>query len=386
MLEVNIPNFAGINLPSQFQDVSLELSSAYLYKFSLPFKAELKLKHTTLLQREGLILILTDTSGHVGLGEISPLPGFSRETLETAIFKTTMLMDRLINFGEFTPQPDSEDCLNWEEHPTPSVVHFGVETALLSLLANTKHISLGAMLYGHSSNKIPINALIRGSLSDWTPEAIRLAGDGYTTLKIKVGRVNPELEARGILEMRQAVGADVKLRLDANRSWDMETALEFGKTVSSAQIEYIEEPLNDPTELPIFYNHCGVHFAFDETLHGIIDPTLSFKSYTGLKALVLKPTLIGCTARFLALVKQAKDQNVLPVLSSSYESDVGLTILAQLAASISGKEIAVGLDTCSAFTVGTTKKRLSTQQGWMPVRTLTTQDLDFRHCELIYES
>ncbi len=373
-------------MPLQFQNVSLDLESAYLYKFSLPFTSELKLKHTTFHQREGLILILTDTSGHAGLGEISPLPGFSRETIETATFKTTMLIDRLINSGEFTAQAYSAGSLNWAEYPTPSVVHFGIETALLSLLANTKRISLGAMLYGHSSNKIPINGLIRGSLSNWVPEAARLVRDGYRTLKIKVGRVNPELEAHGILEIRQTVGTDIKLRLDANRSWDLETAIEFGKAVNPAQIEYIEEPIKEPTDLPRFYDGCGIHFAFDETLHGIIDPTISFKSYTGLKAFVLKPTLIGCTARFLALVNQAKDQNIMPVLSSSFESDVGLSILAQLAASISGEKIAVGLDTGSAFAVGTIKKRLSTQQGWMPARTLTTQDLDLRHCELLYES
>ena len=101
--------------------------------------------------------------------------------------------------------------------------------------------------------------------------------------------------------------------------------------------------------------------------------------------MVLKPTLIGCTARFLALVKQAKDQNILPILSSSFESDVGLAILAQLAASISGEEIAAGLDTSSAFSVGTIKNRVVTQNGWLPIRTLTTQDLDLRHCDLLYE-
>ena len=132
-MEVNIPNFVGINLPSQFQAASLGLKSAYLYKFNIPFKTELKLKHTTLLQREGLVLILTDADGHIGIGEISPLPGFSRETIETATLKTTMILDRLLNFGEFPVQSHAEDCLNWAEHPTPSVVHYGIETALLSL-------------------------------------------------------------------------------------------------------------------------------------------------------------------------------------------------------------------------------------------------------------
>ena len=143
---LNAPNFVGIRLSPQYQDVSLELKSARLYKFSLPFKHPLELKHTTLHQRDGLILILTDTSGHFGMGEISPLPGFSRETMETAVYKTTMLVDRMINFGELTAHIHSRRDTSWDKRTAPSVVHFGVETALLSLLANARRISLGAML------------------------------------------------------------------------------------------------------------------------------------------------------------------------------------------------------------------------------------------------
>jgi len=383
---LSAPNFVGIRLSPQFQNITLELKSARIYRFSLPLKQKMLLKYTHIHQRDGLILILTDTSGNVGLGEISPLPGYSRETMETAIYKTTMLVDRLINFGEFSSHQNSRGSMNWKDRTAPSVVHFGVETALLSLLANARNISLGAMLYGHSSNKIPINGLIKSSLSEWVPEAEYLVSEGYKTLKIKVGRINPILEARGIKEIRHFIGPDIKLRLDANRSWDLDTAMNFGKFVSSSDIEYIEEPMENPADLPRFYDGCGVHFAFDETLHRIVDPTISFDAYTGLKAFVMKPTLIGCTARFITLVNQAKSQNIQPILSSSFESDVGLAALAQLAGSITGEEVAVGLDTRSALAGGTTIIPSAIQNGWMPVRTLTTADLDLNQCELLYQS
>ena len=385
-MELNAPSFAGIRLSPQFQEVSLALKSALLYRFTLPFKHPLKIKNKELHQREGLILILTDIYGHVGFGEISPLFGFSHETMETAIYKTTGLVDRMINFGTLAAHEYSERRMSWEQRTAPSVVHFGVETALLSLLANARNVSLGVLLYGSSSTKVPINGLIRSSLSEWAPDAETLVSQGYRTLKIKVGRINPILEARGIREVRDSVGPDIKLRLDANRSWDLETAIIFGRAIKDLDIEYIEEPTIHPEELPRFYDACSVPFAFDETLHRILDPTLSFAAYTGLKALVLKPTLIGCTARFVALVNQAREQNIMPVLSSSYESDVGLAALAQLAASITGEKIAVGLDTRSALSAGTIKTQPLIQNGWMPVKTLETTDLDLSHCELIYHS
>jgi o-succinylbenzoate synthase len=297
-----------------------------------------------------------------------------------------MLLDKIMKTGEFTSHCNPSGGQSWENSASPSVAYFGVETAILSLLASLNDVLPGVMLFGKSSRKVPINGLIRGSLSDWVPEAERMINEGYKTLKIKVGRINSVLEARGIQDIRAFVGPDIQLRLDANRSWDLETAIEFGKAVEPAQIEYIEEPLHDPVDLPRFFDACGVPFAFDETLHQIMDPTISFESYTGLKALVLKPTLIACTARFMSLVNQAKAKGVLPVLSSSYESDVGLTALAQLASSISGEDIAAGLDTRSALAAGTTKSPVSIQDGWMSAQSLTTQELDLSHCELLYQS
>lgn len=385
-LSLSAPNFAGIQLAPQFQNITLELISARLYKFSLPLNFEIRLKHTTLQQRDGLILILMDSQGHVGLGEISPLPGFSRETLETAIYRTSMLVDRIIKHGHFSAQSNHGRKVIWEHKAAPSVIHFGVETALLSLLANERKLSLGTMLYGHSSAKIPVSGLIQSALSDWVPEAEYLTKEGYKTLKIKVGRIDPHLEARGIQDIRDHVGPEIKIRLDANRTWNMETAIGFGKAVAHLDIEFIEEPLRDPTQLPRFFDATGVHFAFDETLHGIIDPNISLEAYTGLKAFVLKPTLIGCTARLVTLINLAREQGILPVISSSFESDVGLAVLSQLAASVSGEEIAVGLDTRSSFAAGTTKSPSTVINGWMPVRTLTTQDLDLSHCEIVYEN
>ncbi|MBC8375617.1 MAG: o-succinylbenzoate synthase [FCB group bacterium] len=385
-MEFHTPNFAGITLLPQFQDIPLELKSARIFKYSLPFKNSLVLKHTTLTVREGLILVLTDVNGKTGMGEISPLPGFSRETLETALLNTTMLLDKMVGSGEFTAHYYSKKKGGWQDSVAPAIAHFGVETAILSLLSNSKNVGGGELIFGKSSDRVPINGLIRGSLSDWVPEAERMIRDGYKTLKIKVGRINSTLEARGIQDIRKFAGPEIKLRLDANRSWDLATAIEFGKAVEPSNIEYIEEPLQEPVDLPRFFDACGVPFAFDETLHQIMDPTISFESYTGLRALVLKPTLIACTARLISLVNQAIEKGVLPVLSSSYESDVGLTTLAQLAGSISGENIAAGLDTRSAFTAGTTKSPTAIHDGWMSTRSITTQDLDLSHCELLYQS
>lgn len=382
---VHKPDSLGLKLAPYLNQVGLDIKSAQLYQFTLPFKHKIELKHGPLQYREGLILVLTDRSGQAGLGEISPLPGFSQETLQSAIINTTKLIEGMVSSPQFVTDYLISGSQSWEKHKSPSVVHYGVEAALLSLLANKLDTSLGSLLFEQSCAEIPINGLISSPLSEWVPEAVSLVQDGYTSLKIKVGRISHELEALGIQSIRQSVGPEVHLRLDANRSWNLETALQFGHAIEHSDIEYIEEPLQNPADLPRFYDGCGVHFAFDETLHHIIDPSISFKSYTGLKAFVLKPTLIGCMGRFFALVNQARSQDILAVLSSSFESDVGLSILAQLAAGANCDTVAAGLDTRSAFAAGTSKQSATIQNGSMSVKQLTDRDLDLSHCELLHE-
>ena len=63
---------------------SAKLSGFELHRYELRFAEPLTLKETVLHHREGLLLELTDEDGVVGRGETSPLPGFSRESLDDA--------------------------------------------------------------------------------------------------------------------------------------------------------------------------------------------------------------------------------------------------------------------------------------------------------------
>lgn len=368
----------------QFVSIPGGIAAAKLYRFKLPLKHSLRLKQLSQDHREGLVLEISDSAGIKGLSEISPLPGFSQESLDSVMIKTQNLLDHMIRSNEFA-QHFLARTGNQEQLGSPSVANFGVEMALLSLYSNANHVPIGEFLFGRSKADIPVNGLIDQNLSDWVPEAERLVSQGFDTLKLKVGRINPQLEALGVKRIREAVGDRIQIRLDANRSWDLETAIAFGKAIQAVNVAYVEEPLQSPKDLPHFYNACGVHFAFDESLHHILDPNLSFSSYTGLATLVMKPTLIACLPRFLTLVRQAKMHGISVVLSSSYETDLGLSLLSQLAAGITIKDTAAGLATGHVFERTLSKNAQSIVKGKLRIEVLGLDDLDLSHCELVYE-
>ncbi|MGO3347036.1 MAG: o-succinylbenzoate synthase, partial [Halomonadaceae bacterium] len=76
-----------------------------------------------------------------------------------------------------------------------------------------------------------------------------------------------------------------------------------------------------------------------------------------LKTLVIKPTLIGSLSDCEALVQRARTGNLRVVVSSSFESDLGLGLLARLAGEWAPKE-PPGLDTGHWLT-----ERLTTTTG-----------------------
>ncbi|MGL6054839.1 MAG: o-succinylbenzoate synthase, partial [Vibrio metschnikovii] len=59
------------------------MRSAKLYQYQLPMDSGVILREQKLTQREGFIVEL-EQDGQVGRGEIAPLPGFSRESLQEA--------------------------------------------------------------------------------------------------------------------------------------------------------------------------------------------------------------------------------------------------------------------------------------------------------------
>ncbi len=69
--------------------------------------------------------------------------------------------------------------------------------------------------------------------------------DGYGAVKMKVGRDSPREEEQRVAAVREAIGHDVRLMLDANNAWpDLPTALEYMRRLEKYDPYWIEEPFS----------------------------------------------------------------------------------------------------------------------------------------------
>lgn len=213
-------------------------------------------------KREGFLVRL-QSGGKEGWGEIAPLPGFSRESLDEA-------------FHDFQT----------ETYSLPSV-QFGYSTALWDL---TDLISVPS---------IPIKKKVKA---------------GHLSLKKALQNI-PQVDS---------------MRIDFNRKWSLEDALLFAKHYD---VEYFEEPLMQKEDAAQF----PYPVALDESLR-----EKNMPHYPNVVAHVIKPTMQG-----LPIATSQKGIDF--ILSSSYETELGIHQIAKLAHRLALPLKPMGLATCHLF-------------------------------------
>jgi len=344
--------------------------------WELPLERPLRVGGRVIERRSGLLVVIEDGEGHAGIGEVAPLPGLHVETLGAATAQLLALTGKL----EGALIPDGCPALagafeSWLGglglYPT---VRAGVEGAVLTLLADRAGTDLPHLLAGEPAEAVRINGLLDGSMNATLDAAVALADQGYSALKIKVGRRDAGDEAELVLTVRALVGPAVALRLDANRAWDLATAEYFAERVAPAGIEYLEEPLRDHADLEDFVAQAVIPIALDETLLGYspqAPPSLG-----GIAALILKTSVLGGYERAAAWARFARGAQRVAVVSAAFPSAVGMALDVAFAAAY-GDGTTHGLGTSGAFSGDLWRTPLGIENGVVDARRLPFRPGDF---------
>jgi len=325
----------------------MKIEKMDIYKYHLPFKGPIRVKDQMATGREGLLICLTSDQGIEGFGDIAPLPGFSRETLQQATDQIKDLQPSLV--GALLPKTvasmDGQLSQWWQDKHLKPSVRCGMEMAVLNLAANVKHIGLNELLSDDFHDNVRVHGLLQGDITQVVAQARVLSKRGFISMKLKVGG-HLEEDIEKVQAINDALDGHALLHVDANRRWNFEQALEFGKHVSCAAVEYIEEPFADLTRIPEFFQETFIPAALDESLGTLTFPEI--KAMDGVDYVVLKPTLLGGIEKTWQMMQDARAVALSAVVSSSYESGVGILALAHLAGD-GNHHITVGLDTLKYF-------------------------------------
>lgn len=310
--------------------------------FALDLTRPLGTANGEIRRREGFLIAVdrgTDGNGAVGLGEATPLPGWteSRETCAAALDG----LDGRAGSGSVLGALDAAS--------TPAARH-GVSLAFADAAAReagerlTDRLADEAGVDSTPADAVPVNATVGdGSPEETAAEARRAVEAGFDCLKLKVGAREVDADVERVRAVREAVGDSVSLRADANGAWDRETARRALDALAAFDPEYVEQPLpaadldglaalreGDRPGRP----DGGVPIAADESVAARgIDAVLDAGAAD---AVVLKPMALGGPDRALAAALRARSAGVDPVVTTTIDAVVARTAAVHVAAAIPG--------------------------------------------------
>ncbi|HVT74528.1 MAG TPA: o-succinylbenzoate synthase [Lacunisphaera sp.] len=297
-----------------------------------PLRMPLRTAHGSWTEREGIIVRLADESGHVGFGEIAPIPWFGTETLAEAAEICGQLGDRLKG-GEMDDVPARYGC-----------VRFALACAREGFVGRDLQIppqlgreqaGLGDPALPVRANRLAVAALLPAGREARAILRARIEA-GFLAFKWKVGVVDADEELGVLDELLEELPAHARLRLDANGAWNRRQAARWLERCADRPVEFVEQPVapSDPDALLGLAADYPVKLALDESIVRL-DEARAWQERGWTGVFVIKPALAGPLSDLVAWVDASKAD---VVLSSAIETAVGR-------AAILGAALAGGLTT-----------------------------------------
>ena len=173
-----------------------------------------------------------------------------------------------------------------------------------------------------------------------TAAAVEAAGaavaKGFRTLKLKAGPADTMASlVERLFAVRSTVGDDVALRLDVNGTWTPGEAAERLRALAGVRLQYVEQPLDpaalaDASELRA---STGTPLAADEAVESL-EGARAILDAGAADVLVVKPARVGGPAVVAGIAALAAARGVPVVLSSLFETGVGLATALACAAAL----------------------------------------------------
>ncbi|EMY32285.1 mandelate racemase/muconate lactonizing protein [Arthrobacter crystallopoietes BAB-32] len=122
-----------------------------------------------------------------------------------------------------------------------------LDIALYDLKAKRAGLPLAKFLGSYRDSVRTYNTsggFLNASIEEVKDRASRSLEEGIGGIKIKVGLPDNAEDLRRVAAVREHIGADVPLMVDANQQWDRATALRMGRKLEQFDLVWIEEPLD----------------------------------------------------------------------------------------------------------------------------------------------
>ena len=294
----------------------MTIAEITLHRLRLPLTTPYHVSYRVYEDFEPIIVEARDRDGRTGWGEGHISPGYSAETVDSGWAFCRAHGARLPGREVAAAKADILAAVG--ESPVAA-------TALVTALE---------MLEGNPRLNIETTATLKllapfhaTAAADIAPEVAARLEQGFTTLKVKVGKdVESDLARVAAVQdaVQKAAGGTVAIRLDANRGFSRDDGCRFAASLDPACIELFEQPCDaadwDSNEAVAAVSTVPV--MLDESIYGVEDIERA-AGIDGVEFVKLKLKKLGGIERLHAGLKLIRKLGMEPVLGDGVAADIG---------------------------------------------------------------
>lgn len=246
----------------------MKITDIKIGRISVPLRTPFKTALRTVNSVEDIIVEVRTDTGHVGYGEAAPTGVITGDTtgaivgaIQDHIKKTLLGMD-IENIEEIMTKLNGCVLKN-------TSAKAAVDIAIYDLYAQLYNAPLYKLLGGYR-NEITTDITISvNDPEEMAKDSIDAINRGYDVLKIKVGK-DSKKDMERMRAIRDAVGYEVKLRIDANQGWKPKEAVKLLRNMEDAglDIEFVEQPVHahDIEGLKFVTDNISIPVLADESI------------------------------------------------------------------------------------------------------------------------
>ncbi len=310
-------------------------------KFIKPFRVSLGISEAA----KNILVRIHTNNGLYGLGEGAPIWYITGETQAIAFEAAKDMARLLMGKNPLDIESRMKELNAYLTNNTTAKSAF--DMALYDLLAKHTGLPLYALLGGPKREFYTDLTVGINTPEAMAQEALDIQAKGFPAIKVKLGTGYDDDIAR-IKSIRQAVGDDIPIRIDANQGWDSTTAIKILRDLAPYNIQYCEEPVPhwDNNSLQRVRANSPIPITADESIFDHHD-AFRLASMNACDYFNIKLTKSGGINNALKINAIAEAAGIKCMLGSMAETRIGLSAAAHL---VSARSNIIYADLDTVFT------------------------------------
>ena len=302
------------------------------YTVALRYHEPFRIAPTISLESHNVIVKIITESEIVGIGESSPSKRVTHETPKTVIAVLDKIAPQLIGTSPLRIERIIEEMDQIvAENPSAKAA---IDIALHDIMGKTAQSPLYKVLGGFRNAVLTDLTLSIKKPEEMAEDAAAAVRRGFKALKVKVG-VDPEGDFERVRKIREAVGSDIAIRIDANQAWTVTQAIAVLNKLERFDIEFAEQPVaaDEIKGLAEIRRRSSIPVMADESVHSPED-ALNLIRQDAVDLINIKLMKSGGIQKARKIAAVAEAAEVPCMIGCMGESTIGITAGVQLAAAV----------------------------------------------------